>query len=169
MIVQSTFIWANYLLPNSPYYMIYLWWETERENWSWSPLGVKGLLGINVLQLSGISQRLPRESHPWMNLSVLCMISFNWFLSIVNDKTSEEVFLKKWSNLKSKAPIFLEMLNDMRRRLQALHVNSSSSSSSLSEEAQYKYGRELSLNTCSSTQNFNFWCSTKKNHYRDIP
>ena len=34
MIVQSTFIWANYLLPNSPYCMIYLWWETERENWS---------------------------------------------------------------------------------------------------------------------------------------
>ena len=23
--------------------MIYLWWETERENWSWSLLGVKGL------------------------------------------------------------------------------------------------------------------------------
>ena len=36
MIVQSTFIWANYLLPNSPYCMIYLWWENERENWSWS-------------------------------------------------------------------------------------------------------------------------------------
>ena len=36
MIVQSTFIWANYLLPNSPYSMIYLWWENERENWSWS-------------------------------------------------------------------------------------------------------------------------------------
>ena len=43
MIVQSTFIWANYLLPNSPYCTIYLWWETERENWSWSLLGVKGL------------------------------------------------------------------------------------------------------------------------------
>ena len=23
--------------------MIYLWWETERENWSWSLLEVKGL------------------------------------------------------------------------------------------------------------------------------
>ena len=33
----------NYLLPNSPYCMIYLWWETERENWSWSLLRVKGL------------------------------------------------------------------------------------------------------------------------------
>ena len=43
MIVQSTFIWANYLLPSSPYCKIYLWWETERENWSWSLLGVKGL------------------------------------------------------------------------------------------------------------------------------
>ena len=43
MIVQSTFIWANYLLPNSPYCMVYLWWETERENWSWSLLGLKGL------------------------------------------------------------------------------------------------------------------------------
>ena len=43
MIVQSTFIWANYLLPYSPYCMIYLWWETEREDWSWSLLGVKGL------------------------------------------------------------------------------------------------------------------------------
>ena len=43
IIVQSTFIWANYLLPNSPYCMLYLWGETERENWSWSLLGVKGL------------------------------------------------------------------------------------------------------------------------------
>ena len=41
MIVQSTFIWANYLLP---YCMIYLLWEAERENWSWSLLGVKGLI-----------------------------------------------------------------------------------------------------------------------------
>ena len=31
------------LLPNSPHCMIYLWWDTERENWSWSLLGVKGL------------------------------------------------------------------------------------------------------------------------------
>ena len=43
MSVQSTFIWANYQLPYSPYCMIYLWWETERENWSWSLLGVNGL------------------------------------------------------------------------------------------------------------------------------
>ena len=43
IIVQSTFIWTNYLLPNSPYCMIYLWWETERENWSWSLVGLKEL------------------------------------------------------------------------------------------------------------------------------
>ena len=49
MIVQSTFIWANYLLSNSPYCMIYLRWETERENWSWSLLGVKGLI-VTIMQ-----------------------------------------------------------------------------------------------------------------------
>ena len=43
MIVQSTLIWANYLLANSPHCIIYLWWETERGNWSWS------LLGVNIL------------------------------------------------------------------------------------------------------------------------
>ena len=52
MIVQSTFIWANYLLPNSPYCMIYLWWETERENHGWSLLGVKGLIN----HISGCKQ-----------------------------------------------------------------------------------------------------------------
>ena len=31
MIVQSTFIWAKYLLPNSPYCMIYLWWDWKRK------------------------------------------------------------------------------------------------------------------------------------------
>ena len=36
MIVQSTLTWANYISPNSPYCMIYLWWGTEREYWSWS-------------------------------------------------------------------------------------------------------------------------------------
>ena len=29
-------------MPSSPYCMIYLWWETERENYGWSLLGVKG-------------------------------------------------------------------------------------------------------------------------------
>ena len=48
MTVQSTFIWANYLLPNSPYCMIYLWWETERENWSWSLLGMKKLSSKSI-------------------------------------------------------------------------------------------------------------------------
>ena len=43
MAVQSTFIWTNYLLPNSPCCLISLWWETVRENWSWSLLGVEGL------------------------------------------------------------------------------------------------------------------------------
>ena len=52
MIVQSTFIWANYLLPNSPYCMIYLWWETERENWSWSLLEVKGSRDVSDYTLS---------------------------------------------------------------------------------------------------------------------
>ena len=50
MIVQSTFIWANYLLSNSPYCMIYLCWETGRENWSWSLLGVKGLTSFSRYQ-----------------------------------------------------------------------------------------------------------------------
>ena len=55
MTVQSTFIWANYLLPNSPYCMIYLWWETERENWSWSLLEVKGLrVHTYIIQFSFI-------------------------------------------------------------------------------------------------------------------
>ena len=40
---------SNYLLPNSPYCMIYLWWETERENWSWSLLGVKRLSGLTAV------------------------------------------------------------------------------------------------------------------------
>ena len=37
MIVQSTFIWA-----------IYLWWETEKDIWSWSLLGVKGLTNTEL-------------------------------------------------------------------------------------------------------------------------
>ena len=57
MIVQSTFIWANYLLPNSPHRMISHWRETERENWSWSLLGVKGLkLSLLMLLLNYILQ-----------------------------------------------------------------------------------------------------------------
>ena len=28
--------WANYQMSTSPYCMIYRWWETERETWSWS-------------------------------------------------------------------------------------------------------------------------------------
>ena len=59
MIVQSTFTWANYLLPNSPYCMIYLWWETERENWSWSLLGVKGL------KFSERNRALSSTLHGW--------------------------------------------------------------------------------------------------------
>ena len=43
LIVQSAFIWASYQMPSSPYCMIYLWWETERENHGRSLLGVKGL------------------------------------------------------------------------------------------------------------------------------
>ena len=31
------------VLPNSLFCMIFLWWDTETENWSWSLLGVKGL------------------------------------------------------------------------------------------------------------------------------
>ena len=41
MNVQSTFIWANCLLPNSPRYTV---WERPRETWRWSLLGVKGLI-----------------------------------------------------------------------------------------------------------------------------
>ena len=36
LIVRSSFTWGTYQMPSSPYCMIYLWWETERENWSWS-------------------------------------------------------------------------------------------------------------------------------------
>ena len=54
--ISFHFIWANYLLPNSPYCMINLWWETERENWSWSFLGVKGL----KLLISKVDSRLDR-------------------------------------------------------------------------------------------------------------
>ena len=80
MIVQSTFIWANYLLPNSPYCMIYLWWETERENWSWSLLGVKG--------------GLERKGSPVITLSFCCrstctMIQFVWIMSMLVFITSD--------------------------------------------------------------------------------
>ena len=43
LIVQSAFIWASYQIPRSPYCMIYLWRETERENHGWSLLEVKDL------------------------------------------------------------------------------------------------------------------------------
>ena len=47
MIVKSTFSpEQTNLLPNSSYWIIYLWWETEGENRSWSLLGVKGLMPI---------------------------------------------------------------------------------------------------------------------------
>ena len=46
-----SFIWASYQMPNSPYYMIYLWHgERLKENWSWLLLGVKGLILLFHLQ-----------------------------------------------------------------------------------------------------------------------
>ena len=80
MTVQSTFIWANYLLPTSAYCMIYLWWETERENWSLSLLGVKGpstrlpqwfVLRSQVLHMCG-SKKLSRTLGRWDNIGLRC-------------------------------------------------------------------------------------------------
>ena len=70
MIVQSTLIWANYLSPNSPYCIIYLWWETERENWSWSLLGVKGLRNLEnkiAVSISSLYADPLSFSHWWIN------------------------------------------------------------------------------------------------------
>ena len=71
MIVQSTFIWANYLLPNSPYCMIYLWWVTERENWSWSILGVKGS--------SDILCQSKKRANAWNCSLYICIFSLHMY------------------------------------------------------------------------------------------
>ena len=49
---------------NSPYCMIYLWWETERENWSWSLLAVKGLIVWNFLGGVGWKTGGPLATNP---------------------------------------------------------------------------------------------------------
>ena len=93
MIVQSTFIWANYLMPNSPYCMIYLWWETERENWSWSLLAVKGLSLINV-----------EGSSPFIDSDTILILFMTGTLvnSSISLSKKEITFLKNKEDVKKK-------------------------------------------------------------------
>ena len=61
---------------NSPYCMIYLWWETERENHGWSVLGVKGLI-LNsffrhfFLYQTATTKDNPQSSSSWCRFSIV--------------------------------------------------------------------------------------------------
>ena len=65
---------SSYQMPNSPYCMIYLWWETERENWSWS-LGSERVKGTFVWPYSG--PRIAGQAHTFVHSGAT--IAPDWF------------------------------------------------------------------------------------------